>query len=215
MTDIQERREVAGFDEVVLEGSGIIILTQGEQDGLVIETDEKLMPRLKSEVVEGRLRLGLKSWLDIFTHINFPPVHYYVTMREVHGVLISGSGKLQAGRIETDRLRLKTSGTGEMSVEELRSGDLDINFSGSGKAVLGGAVETQTVRISGSGEVHADRLDCAEARVHVSGSGKVRVRAGRRLDVHISGSGDIGYIGQPSISHHISGAGKIREIQPA
>lgn len=214
MTDIQERREVAGFDEVVLEGSGTITLTQGEQDGLVIETDEKLMPRLKSEVVEGRLRLGLKSWLDIFTHFGFPPVRYYVTMREVHGVFISGSGKLQAGQIQTDRLRLKTSGSGEMNVEELRAGDVEINFSGSGKAVLGGAVETQTVRISGSGEVHADHLDCAEARVHISGSGKVRVRASRRLDVHVSGTGDIGYIGQPNISQHISGAGKIREIQP-
>jgi hypothetical protein len=215
MSIVQERREVAGFDEVVLEGSGTITLTQGEQDGLVIETEESFLPRLKSEVVEGRLRLGLKSWLDIFAHFGFPPVHYYVTMREVHGVLISGSGRLQAGRIETDRLRLKTSGAGEMSVEELRAGDLEINFSGSGKAVVGGAVETQTVRISGTGELHADHLDCAEARVHISGSGKVRVRAARRLDVHISGSGDVGYIGQPNISHHISGAGKVREIQPA
>ena len=215
MTIVQERREVAGFDEVLLEGSGTITIEQGEQDGLVIETEADLLPKLKSEVAEGRLRLGLKSWLDIFMHFSHPPVHYYVTMREVHGVFISGSGKLRAGRIETDRLRLKISGSGEMTVSELRAGDLEVSFSGSGKAVVGGAVETQTVRISGAGEVRAEDLECAEVRVHISGSGTVRVRAANSLDVHISGSGDIGYIGQPKISQHISGAGSVKEIQPA
>ena len=215
MSIVQERREVAGFDEVILEGSGTITLTQGDQDGLVIEADADLLPRLKSEVSEGRLRLGLKSWLDFFTHLSHPPVHYYVTMREVHGVMISGSGKLQAGRIETDRLRLKISGSGEMNVADLRAGDLEISFSGAGKAVVSGAVQTHSVRISGSGEVRAENLECADVRVHISGSGTVRVRAARRLDVHISGSGDIGYIGQPNVTQQISGAGKVREIQPA
>jgi hypothetical protein len=215
MAVVQERREVAAFDEVSMEGSGTLTLEQGEQEGLVIETEADLLPRLKSEVSEGRLRLGYRSWLDYLTLIGHPPIHYLVSMREVHGVLISGSGKLQAGKIDTDRMRLKISGSGEMTVAELHAADLEISYSGSGKVVVSGAVETLTVRISGAGEVSAERLECAEVRVHISGSGTVRVRAARRLDVHVSGSGNIGYIGQPNITQHISGAGKVWEIPPA
>lgn len=215
MAVVQERRDVAGFDEVFLEGSGTITLIQGEQDELVIETEEDYLPRLKSEVVEGRLRLGMRSWLDIFMHFPPPAVHYYVTMREVHGVSISGTGKLQTGRIETDRMRLKTSGSGDMNMEELYTRDLEISFSGSGKAAVRGTAETLSVRISGAGEVAAENLACTHARVNISGSGTVRVRAAQKLDVHISGSGNIGYIGHPAVSQHISGAGKVWEIQPA
>ncbi len=215
MAVIQERREVSGFDEVVLEGSGTITLEQGEQDGLVIEADADLLPRLKSDVIDGRLRLGMRSWWDYLLYIGHQPVHYNITMREVHGVAISGSGKMQAEKINTDRLMLKVTGSGQMTIADLHSTDLESSFSGSGKVVVSGAVETQSVRISGSGEVRAEGLECAEARVHISGSGSVRVRAAKRLEVHISGSGNIGYIGQPNVSQSISGSGKVHEIQPA
>lgn len=213
MALIQERRDVTGFDEVILEGSGYITLVQGEQDGLVIEADEDLLPRLKSDVEDGRLRLGLRNWWDYLIHFMHSPVHYFVTMRQVRGVSISGSGKLEAGQVQTDRLRLKTSGTSEMRIADLRAGDVETSFSGSGKVSLGGAAEALTVRISGSGSVRAEEMDCADVRVHISGSGSVRVRASSRLDVHISGSGEIGYIGQPAVTQHISGSGRVSEIQ--
>ncbi len=212
MAITQERREVSDFDEVHLEGSGTIVLEQGEQDGLVIEAEESLLPRIKSEVVEGRLRLGFKSWLDYLTHAGHPPIHYQVTMRQVHGVSVSGSGKLQAGPIQTDRMRLKVSGAGDLALTELHASNLETNLSGTAKVTVGGAVQSQEIGISGSGELNADRLVCEEVRVRISGSGKVCVQAAQQLDVRISGAGDVRYIGQPRISHHISGSGKIQAI---
>ncbi len=212
MAIIQERREVSGFDEVSLEGSGTITLEQGEQDGLVIETEANLLPRIKSEVVEGRLRLGFKSWLDYLTQAGHPPIHYRVTMRTVHGVGISGSGKLQTGPVQTDRMRLRVSGAGDLTLSELHAADLETKLSGTAKVTVAGAVQRQEISISGSGELKADSLACEEARVHISGSGKVCVQAAKRLEVRISGSGDVRYIGQPSITHHISGSGKIQAV---
>lgn len=208
----QERREVANFDEVVLEGSGIITLEQGEGEGLVIEADESLLPKIKSEVVDGRLRLGMKSWLDYLTLIGRPTIHYQVIIRQVHGVSISGSGKLEAGRLETDHLRLRVSGAADMKVTDLRSNDLETSYSGSGKASLSGAVQTHDIRISGSSEINAEEMGCKDARVRISGSGAVRVQASEKLDVHITGSGDVRYGGQPVITHHISGSGSVRTL---
>jgi hypothetical protein len=212
MAVIQERREVSDFDEVVLEGSGVITLVQGEQDGLVIETEESLLPKIKSEVVDGRLRLGFKSWLDYLTNLGHATIHYRVSMRQVRGVLISGSGKLEAGRIETDRLRLKVSGAGSLAVADLHTADLETSFSGSGEARLAGSAQKQEIHISGSGDYKAEELDCQDARVSISGSGGVRLRASQRLEVHISGSGEVRYAGQPNITQRIHGSGSIKPL---
>jgi hypothetical protein len=213
MAVLQERREVSGFDEIHLEGSGDILLVQGETEELVIEADEALLPKLKSEVNNGRLVLGLRHWYDTLLAVATPRVHYRITVRSLRGASISGSGSLSAGRLQTDRLRLKVSGSAGFDLADLQATDLELDFSGSGKANLKGTAQRQEIDISGSGEVHADELDSQEARVHISGSGRVRLRVQERLDVRISGSGEVRYHGQPKVEQRISGSGSIQAVR--
>ena len=213
MAITQERREVRDFDEILVEGTGDILLKQGETEELVIEADEALLPRLKSEVQGGRLELGLRHWYDFLFLVPNPRVTYHITVRSLRSVTITGSGKLQAARLQTDLLRLKVSGSGEFELPDLQAAELELNISGSGKARLGGAVQRQEIEISGSGEVKAEDLDSQAARVRISGSGSLRLRAQQRLDVRISGSGKVLYHGQPVIEQRISGSGTIRAIQ--
>lgn len=212
MATTRERREVAGFDTVKLEGSGVLIITQGEVDGLEIETDPRLLSKIKSEVVDGRLAVGFRSWLDYLFEMSHPTITYYISMRELRGVSISGSGKLNTGKIATDRLSLRISGAGDMLLDELHTGLLEVKISGSGKVITRGAAPDFEVRISGAGEVNAAEVEAQTARVRISGSGNVQLKASETLDVHISGSGDVRYSGDPKISQTISGSGSIRRV---
>jgi hypothetical protein len=210
MAIIQERREVSNFDEVHVEMAGDIFLKQGDTEELIIEADSELLPRLKSEVNVGRLELGLQHWYDFMFLIPNPTVRYFITMKNIRGILISGSGKLESEHITTDRIRLKISGSGEFHIADLQAADLEITFSGSGKANLSGSVKRQELDVSGSGEYRAEDLDSLEARVRISGSANARLRVQQRLEVSISGSGEVRYHGQPEIKHTISGSGSIR-----
>jgi hypothetical protein len=208
----QERRDVADFDEISMEGMGVILLKQGEREELVIEADADLLPKLKSDVNAGRLELGLRNWFDFLSLISKPRICYMITVRSLRGVSISGSGNLQAGPIETDRLRLRISGSGEMFIENLQASDLELIFSGSGKAQVSGTVQRSELEISGSGEIKAEDLQTAETQVRISGSGSAKLRVQERLDVTISGSGEVRYHGQPTIRQRISGSGSVRSI---
>jgi hypothetical protein len=210
MTITQERREVSSFDEVQVDMSGDIFLKQGDTEELIIEADSDLLPRMKSEVNVGRLELGLEHWYDFMFLIPNPTVRYYITMKNIRGIFIAGSGKLETERIHTDRIRLKISGSGEFHIADLQAADLEINFSGSGKANLAGSVKRQELDVSGSGEYRAEDLDSLETRVRISGSASARIRVQQRLEVSISGSGEVRYHGQPEIEHRISGSGSIR-----
>jgi hypothetical protein len=212
MATIQERREVSEFDEILVEGTGDLFLEQGETNSLVIEADEELLPKLKSEVNAGRLELGLRHWYDFLALLVTPHIRYTVTVSSLRGVTISGAGKLRTGRIQADRLRLKINGSGDMEVTELQGSELDISISGSGKVRLNGSVQRQHIEISGSGDIFAEELASNETRVRISGSGSANLRVQERLDVDISGSGDVRYHGQPKVSPRISGSGRVRSF---
>jgi hypothetical protein len=213
MAIAKETRSVQDFEEVVMEGHGELLLTQGDTEALEIEADADLLPKIKSEVKDGRLALGMQHWWD---HLLPPwgPIIYRLTMKTIRGVGISGSGTVTAGDIQTDHCRLNLSGSGRGTLARLAAESAEFRISGSGRIeVAGGEAARQEITISGSGHLDAANLACADARVHISGSGNVALQASKTLDVHISGSGDVRYRGQPAVSQHVSGSGRIRQME--
>jgi hypothetical protein len=182
-----ETREVRGFDEVVLSGIGTLIITQTGEESLTIEAREDTLPHLTSDVSGSRLTLGTKR-MSFFR--SFGPITYRLTVRDLKGISISGSGDATATGITTPSMRVSISGSGDIS--------------------LAGHAQSQDVSISGSGKYRAGDFVTQSAHISVSGSGNALVNASERLDVRISGAGDITYIGSPAIEQRISGAGSIR-----
>ncbi len=213
MAITKETRSVHDFEEVVVEGHGELVLTPGDQEMLEIEADADLLPKIKSEVQNGRLVLGLQHWWDVILP-PWGPVTYRLTMKTVRGISISGSGTVTAGELQTDRCRVAMSGSGRATLARLNAESGDFHIPGSGRIEVGGGeVTRQEITISGSGHLDAPNVACAEATIHISGSGNVALQVSKTLDVHISGSGDVRYRGQPAVTQHISGSGRIRQVE--
>ena len=120
MAIVKESRPVQDFEEVAMEGHGDLVIVQGDAETLEIEADEELLPKLKTEVRGRRLVLGYRNWWDWLTPPwGGSPIHYTVTMRTVRAVVISGSGTVTAGEIRTDDLRLEMSGSGRGTIDRL------------------------------------------------------------------------------------------------
>jgi hypothetical protein len=220
----KDMREVRGFTEVAIRGYGDLALEQNEGDGgpesLVIEADERLLPRIGSKVRGGRLVLGFHmpwyEWIAWwFTWIFLPDksVRYRLRMNRVAGLSISGAGSVTAGRLRTERCELAISGSGEIRLGGLEAGDLRTTVSGSGRLELGGTARRHEIRISGSGHVKAAGLATRETVVRISGSGDVTADVSESLDARISGAGSVRYTGQPRISQRIRGSGLIEHLR--
>jgi hypothetical protein len=213
MAIVSETRNVKDFCEVALHVHGDILLEQGERDTLVIETEEDVLPKIKSEVLGKRLLLGRRSWID-WGVPETTPIRFRITMRQVCWILISGSGSLASRSILGDQVRLEVSGAGQMKIAHLEVRKLEADISGTGKLDLAGSVYEQVVQISGSGTLEALDLESQDVQLHVSGSGIVQVKAVRKLNVNISGVANVRYAGQPELTQHISGAGRIEPYKP-
>jgi hypothetical protein len=181
-----ESRQVSGFTEVELTGFGELTIEQTGTESLTISADDNLLPRLTSEVSGDTLVLGEEPNTTIRTT---KPITYSLTVKDLTGLAISGSGKI--------------------SVPKLMATALSTKISGSGTITVNGTAVDQDLEISGSGRYQAEQLTSKTVQAQISGSGTANVLATDMLDVKISGSGSLTYTGNPQVTQEISGSGEL------
>ena len=206
-----DTRNLPEFTSISMEGHGELTLVHGSTPSIVIDTDPETLEHLKVEVENGRLVLGMKSWLDHLFH-SWKKVYYTVTFTSLNAVSVSGSGKVLADEIQSERFTFHISGSGSFATGKLAVNDLEIHISGSANIDLAGTAQHEELRISGSGKVAARDLVCQSADVRVSGSGDLSLNVSEKLNVSISGSGAVRYLGSPKIEQSISGSGSVKQL---
>jgi Putative auto-transporter adhesin, head GIN domain len=187
---VTETREVSGFTKVDLSGTGEVTINKTGTESLSISAEDNILPRLTTEVNDGTLTLGTKRGTAIFPT---KPITYTVTVKDLTGLTVSGSGTVRIPNLETSALAIKISGSGTITAN--------------------GTVNDQDLEISGSGRYEADQLTSKKVRADISGSGTASVLATDTLDVTISGSGTVSYSGNPQIMQNISGSGRLIKKQ--
>lgn len=185
---ITESRDVSGFDEVVLSGTGRVEIDVTGEESLTIEAEDNIMPLLETDVRSGKLVLGTRS--SISPSVD---VVYTITAAELNGIEVSGSGVVDATGVDGTDFSVEISGSGDVRLEGTVSGLLSIS-------------------ISGSGEFEGESLTASNGEVEVSGSGSAVVNATDSLEVSVSGSGDVEYIGSPpDLEVDTSGSGNVSQ----
>jgi len=206
----KETRNVSDFTKVSFGVSGDLFVKIGPEFKLVIEGDKDVLEDIETVVSGGRLNIRKESWNMNF---NNERVTINLTMPEIEGLGVSGSGKAQImDPVEADNLSLSVSGSGKLITSGLSVDDLNCGISGSGDIILGsdGSIDNGEISISGSGGFSGEGIEIDHLEVNISGSGDCRCRAGDSLEAHVSGSGNVTYLGNPKVNARVSGLGHVR-----
>ena len=206
----KETRNVSGFTKVSFGVSGDLFIKIGSEFKLVIEGDKDVLEDIETVVSGDRLNIKKDNW-----NLNFDNerVTINLTMPEIEGLGVSGSGKAQImDPVEADDLSLSVSGSGKLITSDLSVDNLDCGISGSGDIILGsgGSVDNGEISISGSGGFSGEGVEIDHLKVSISGSGNCRCRAGDSLEARVSGSGNVTYSGNPKVDARVSGSGHVR-----
>ena len=158
-----------------------------------------------------------------------PPIHIVVTAPHLSAAGVGGSGHLDLGQLNQDRLNLMVSGSGGASVSgaihslnlmvsgsggvkltALTTTDVVANLSGSGWMTAAGTAESLRLYISGSGRADMGSLKLQDVHAGLSGSGSALVAPSRSADIGVSGSGSVRLLTTPALLNtHRSGSGSI------
>lgn len=205
-------RNVPAFKSVSLSISADVLISQGSQQKVEIEADKNVIDIIETDVRGDDLVIKTE---DFFWH-NIGKVMIYITVPELDGLQVSGSGDIVAQTpIVTEEIQLNISGSGSIQIEELESQDVNATITGSGDIRLAGNITASNLKtvITGSGDFRAENFAVRNAKVNITGSGTARIYVTNELETNITGSGDVHYLGNPLIDANSTGSGRTRSME--
>jgi len=208
----EEVREVAPFSKISLKISANVYVLQDDKQSVRIVADSETLEEIITEVKDRTLNIRFPN-NNIFKRWDPGKIDIYISVPEVDGLNVSGSGDIVSDDINTRILDLLVSGSGNIKIEQLAAEKVTANISGSGNIVLkkGGVANELSARISGSGNIDARGFEAANVSVQTSGSGNCHVVSNGEIKARISGSGNVYYSGNPAIDSSVSGSGSVKE----
>ncbi|MBN1987685.1 MAG: DUF2807 domain-containing protein [Prolixibacteraceae bacterium] len=210
-----EERNVPSFSEISLRVPGKLYLEQGQTQSVEIVAKSSTLEEIVTEVNGRELAIRFKNKNYLFKSFNPGKIEIFVTVPEIDGLSVSGSGDIIAeDDIKTRIIDLAISGSGDINLAELDAERVKASISGSGDIVIedGGVADDFSVSISGSGDVKAGDFEAKDVVVRIAGSGNCTVSSNGSLKARVAGSGSVYYNGNPSIDSSVAGSGRVKKM---
>jgi hypothetical protein len=204
------KRSVSGFTKLELKLPLDVTVRQGKDFSLVLDVrDSDLASKITTEVHGDTLVISTNE-RSLKTHGKDKAT---LTMPDVRGVTISGSGNVDvAGFEQGSELSLVIEGSGDIAYKG-KVAALSVAIAGSGNVKLAGSTGSLSVTIQGSGDLKASDFTAKNASVSVEGSGDADLRvSGGAVNFAVNGSGDIRWAGDASVVSAVThGSGSIKK----
>jgi len=210
-----ESRQVEGITRVILRDYGQLHISQGDNESLSIEGPEELLKMVQTTTRDHELILDIhggwfdKAWRAITSTFEGKPLKYFLSVKELTGVYVSGAARVKIVHLKTNQLSLILKGAGEIIIPSLKAEHLEVELPGAGIISLAGQVIHQQVTIKGAGSYDTPKLESKEGKIFLKGVGRATVWVTDHLDATVDGVGSIDYYGDPITRKRITGLGKI------
>lgn len=195
-----ETRSIEPFTEIFIEDKVNVILTEDTTlaPEVIVEAGDKLIPLIRTEVVNGVLRIHNDNTCD-FTRRYDVPVNVYVRCRRNLSIITNkGTGDvtnsdtctapyIDLHAVSAGNIRLRMN-AGSVYTHQHSAGDVE---------VFGNAQEV-IVYNTGNGFTIADECETPYCWVYTSSTGKITLFPTNLLISEIEGPGNVYYRGQPA-----------------
>ncbi|MGI9657786.1 MAG: head GIN domain-containing protein [Gaiellaceae bacterium] len=184
-TSASEAREVESFTKVESDGAADIVVSIGEPQSVMVETDDNLLALLETDVRGDTLRIRFRDRVRSTAGLDVA-----ITVPALEDVTINGAA--------------------DVEIEGASGGNLGFTINGAASIYATGKVDRVDVDINGAGDVQLFELVAETVDISISGNGDVEVHATRSLSARLSGSGQVVYDGDPAeVDTSVTGSGSI------
>lgn len=181
---VRETRDLQAFDKVDIGGAFDVKITFGESQKVEVETRQKDLGQILTEVDNGKLQVSSKGISGN------SPLNIYISVPSLSGIEAHGACEIEGiNTLKADMLNLVVSGAASMElvvdVNTLRS-----EASGAADLELSGSARQHSADVSGAATLDAGDLKTETTDADASGAATARVNA-KNLTGQTSGAGEI------------------------
>jgi len=202
---IKETRTVSTFHGIEAGSAFEITVKKGDVQSLEVETDDNIMPLIKSKVKDGILELSTKGTIR-----NSTSFKVYITIPHIDDIDVSGAAKLISNdRFDEPNMEIEASGASKLEFK-IKTKHLELDASGASKVILQGYANSAEIEVSGASKLKAYELELNSAKIDCSGASHAYVNVKESIKGEASGASSITYMGNPKmVSIETSGAGSV------
>ncbi|MBM3708961.1 MAG: DUF2807 domain-containing protein [Actinobacteria bacterium] len=202
-------REISGVNSVSISAGMNLFITQGSTEELRIEAEDNIIPRIATEVRNGRLIIKFDN--IIFGVTNKKPINVFLTIKDLKEINASSGASITSEGINTEELSvdLGSGAIGEIFVDVK---NLDVEISSGAQLEISGKTENQKASLNSAGNYRAGELESKTAVVNLSSGAMAEINVSEKLDANVSSGASLRYIGSPEIISNISSGGELRSI---
>jgi hypothetical protein len=202
---VREKRDVPPFHSVRFDGSGDVDVTVGSEFSVILETAEKVLPYVRTEVQNEELIIRRKG-RGGRAHLRVE-----ITMPVMTALALNGSAQSWVhGKVDTPKFSVRIAGSGSAMIDELSVDDFGASLAGSSKLAAAGRAQQVNLDTAGSAKIQLAKLEAQNANISISGSGSADLHVADSLAGKINGSGQIHLLGSPTeMNVKTNGSGRI------
>lgn len=194
-TDI---RDLSGYNEIVAQGKFDLILTQGDKEGVRIETDENLMELFQTRIEKKKLYITMLADLKKQEGVNV-----YVSVKTLEKITLLDEIKLKTETVvHFDELTINSGGMSELNLE-LFAASLSLELVDGTYAYLKGYTENLQAHVHDETELNAFDLQADFCKIQSTGLTEVMISAEKELRLMVTGGSNVYYTGNPTITERI------------
>ena len=191
-------RELSGFNEIIAQGNFDLILTQGEKEGIRIETDENLIELFQTRVDDKKLYITMIANIRKAESSNV-----YVSLKELVNIIVLNEVLLKSEDvIHFDKLSIFTGGMCQIELE-LFASTLSLQLVDGTYAHLKGYAENFNVEIHDETELNAFDMQTDNCQITSTGLTEAMIDVQKDLKLLVTGGSNLYYTGSPVVSERI------------
>jgi Putative auto-transporter adhesin, head GIN domain len=204
---VKQNRAVSGFSGLKVATGIDAVITQGDNESLVVEADTNLLDYIKTDVIDGKLKIYSDKNIR---HAKAKKV--YIEYKKLNSIDISSAGNVQGNNtLVTDALDVEMSSAGDLALA-VEADKLEISISSAGDAKLSGKVNSLKADLSSAGDLKAFELEAKIGDISVSSAGSASVFITDEASFECSSAGNINYKGEPRLKNvRTSSAGSVNK----
>lgn len=193
-----EARNVKNFHSIKVSDGIDLYVSYGDEAAAVSASEIKYRDRIKTEVVEGVLKIWYDKDLSnqlVFT--NHRDLKAYISYKNLDMLTASaGSVILVDGTIKSSSLTLKIS-SGSIFKGNVEVNELTVNQSSGSDIKMGGKADELTIEATSGSHFGGFNLVTEICTVKGSSGSDINITVNKELTAHVSSGGSISYKGNP------------------
>lgn len=189
----QDTRTQASFDRINVGSAFTVYLSQGTEQSVIVETEDKYVEKIHTTVKDGKLYIELKDLYD--RNQELKTLNIYITIPEIKSLeatdavsikmqtlvkskenvsfKLSGASDVNKLTLDCKKMDLHISGASKMNLI-LTSDEADINVSGASKLTIGGKIGLLNMNGSGVSKIDAKNLTCVNENMNTAEKAKLK-----------------------------------------